>query len=73
MGHVPKQLFPATLNNYRHGTGFQINRRLTVPPHENIIVDHPASDDARYVHVESAVKDAVASARRGVDDLARKS
>jgi hypothetical protein len=31
------------------------------------------SDDARYEHVEVAVKDAFAAARRQVDDLAPKS
>ena len=63
----------APSHKHRHGTGFQIHIWLTIPPHENIIVNHPASDDARHEHVESAVKDAFASARRQVDDLVRKS
>jgi ribosome-associated translation inhibitor RaiA len=61
----------APSHKHRHGTGFQVHIWLTVPPHENIIVNHTASDDARHEHVEVAIKDAFASARRQVDDLAR--
>jgi ribosome-associated translation inhibitor RaiA len=63
----------APSHKHRHGTGFRIHIWLTVPPHENIIVNHAPSDDARYEHIEVAVKDAFASARRQVDDLARQS
>ena len=56
-------------HKHRHGTGFQVHIWLTVPPHENIVVNHTPSDDARHEHVEVAIKDAFASARRQVDDL----
>jgi hypothetical protein len=35
-------------HKHRHGTGFQIHIWLTIPPHENIVVNHAPSDDARY-------------------------
>jgi ribosome-associated translation inhibitor RaiA len=63
----------APSQKHRHGTGFQIHIWITIPPHENIVVNHAPSDDTRHEHVEAAVKDAFASARRQVDDLARKS
>jgi ribosome-associated translation inhibitor RaiA len=58
---------------HRHGSGFQIHIWLTLPPYKNIVVNHAPSDDARYEHVEVAVKDAFAAARQQVDDLAPKS
>lgn len=61
----------APSDKHRHGTGFQVHIRLTVPPHENILVNHAPSDDARHEHVETAIKDAFASARRQLDDLAQ--
>ena len=63
----------APSHKHRHGTGFQIHIWLTIPPHENIVVDRTPWDDARHEHVEAAIKDAFAAARRQVDDLARKS
>lgn len=60
----------APSNKHRHGTGFQIHIRLTIPPHENIVVNHSPVDDARHEHVEVAIKDAFATARRQVDALA---
>jgi ribosome-associated translation inhibitor RaiA len=63
----------APSNKHRHGTGFQIHIWLTIPPHENVVVDRTPSDDPRYEHVEAAVKDAFASARRQLDDLAPRS
>jgi hypothetical protein len=56
-----------------HGTGFQIHIWRTIPPHENIVVNHASSEDARHEHVEVAIKDAFASARRQVDDLGQRS
>jgi hypothetical protein len=46
--------------------------RGSVPPHESVIVNHDPSDDKRYAHehIEVAVKDAFAAARRQLDDLA---
>ena len=44
---------------------------LTIPPHENIVVNHTPSADTPYEHVEVAIKDAFASARLQVDDLAQ--
>lgn len=62
----------APSSKHRHGAGFQIHIRLTIPPHKTIVVNHSSSlADARQEHVEVAVKDAFASARRQVDDLAQ--
>ena len=63
----------APSHKHRHGTGFQIHIWLTIPPHENIVVNRTPSDGPRYEHIEAAVKDAFASARRQLDDLASKS
>ena len=63
----------APSHKHRHGTGFQVHIWLTVPPHENIFVNHTPSEDARHAHVEVAIKDAFASARRQVDDLSQAS
>ena len=63
----------APSHKHRHGTGFQVRIWLTMPPHENILVNHAPSDDARHEHVEVAIKDAFASARRQIDDLAQAS
>jgi ribosome-associated translation inhibitor RaiA len=59
----------APSHKHRHGTGFQVHIWLTIPPHENILVNHTPSKDARHEHVEVGIKDAFASARRQVDDL----
>ena len=59
----------APSHKHHHGTGFHIHIWLTVPPHENIVVNHEPSEDRRHEHVEVAIKDAFASARRQVDDL----
>ena len=56
-------------HKHRHGTGFRVHISLTIPLHENVIVNHGRSDDNRYEHVEVAVKDAFASSRRQLDDL----
>jgi ribosome-associated translation inhibitor RaiA len=61
----------APSHKHRHGSGFRVHISLTVPPHENVIVNHAPSDDSRYEHVEVAVKDAFASARRQLDDLSQ--
>jgi ribosome-associated translation inhibitor RaiA len=63
----------APSHKHRHGTGFSVHISLTLPPHENIIVDHAPSDDSRHELAEVAVKDAFASARRQLDDLAQQS
>ena len=63
----------APSHKHRHGTGFHVHISLTIPPQENVIVNHLPSDDSRYEHVEVAVKEAFASARRQIDDLARPS
>jgi ribosome-associated translation inhibitor RaiA len=61
----------APSHKHRHGSGFRVHISLTVSPHENVIVNHVPSDDSRYEHVEVAVKDAFASARRQLDDLSQ--
>lgn len=56
-----------------NGTGFHVHISLTVPRHETVIVNHAPSDDKRYEHIEVAIKDAFAAARRQLDDLAQQS
>ena len=60
----------APSHKHRHGAGFQIHIWLTLPPHENIVVNQSPVDDARHEHVEVAIRDAFANARRQVDALA---
>ena len=62
----------APSHKHRHGIGFQVHIWLTVPPHENIVVNHTGSDDARNEYAQVAIKDAFAAARRQVDALACK-
>jgi ribosome-associated translation inhibitor RaiA len=57
-------------HNHRHGTGFEVHVWLTVPPHRNVVVDHAPAHDRQHDHVATAIKDAFASARRQVDELA---
>jgi hypothetical protein len=57
-------------HKHRHGSGFHVHFALTLPPHENVIVNHEPSDESRHEHAEVAVKDAFASARRQLDALA---
>jgi ribosome-associated translation inhibitor RaiA len=59
----------APSHKHRHGSGFHVHVSLTLPPHENIIVNHAPSDDDRCEHIEVAVKEAFASARRQLDDF----
>jgi ribosome-associated translation inhibitor RaiA len=59
----------APSHKHRHGSGFHIHISLTLPPHENIMVNHAPSDDDRYEHIEVAVNEAFASARRQLDDF----
>jgi ribosome-associated translation inhibitor RaiA len=60
----------APSHKHRHGTGFQVHIWLTIPPHENIVVNKSVSDDVRHEHAEVAIKDAFAVVRRQVDALA---
>jgi ribosome-associated translation inhibitor RaiA len=60
----------APSHKHRNGIGFQVHIWLTVPPHENIVVNHTGTDDARNEHAQVAIKDAFAAARRQVDGLA---
>jgi hypothetical protein len=60
----------APSHKHRHGTGFQVRIWLTLPPHENIVVNQLASYDARHEHAQVAIKDAFAVVRRRVDALA---
>jgi putative sigma-54 modulation protein len=63
----------APSDKHRHGTGFEVRIRVTAPPHEDIIVNHASSDEARREHVGVAVREAFSSARRQIDDLAEQS
>src|ERR1700680_1309943 len=60
----------APSHKHRHGTGFQVNIWLTIPPHENIVVNQSASSEARHEHAQVTIKNAFAAARRQVDALA---
>jgi ribosome-associated translation inhibitor RaiA len=60
----------APSHKHRHGTGFQVHIWLTIPPHENIVVEQSGSSDARREHAQVAIKDAFAAVRRQVDALA---
>jgi ribosome-associated translation inhibitor RaiA len=60
----------APSDKHRHGIGFQVHIWLTIPPHGDIVVNHAPSGDPRHEHAEAAIKDAFASARRQLDDLA---
>jgi ribosome-associated translation inhibitor RaiA len=60
----------APSHKHRHGTGFQVHISLTIPPHQNIVVNNSASDDARHAYAEVAIKDAFVAARRQIDALA---
>ncbi|MBA2399274.1 MAG: ribosome-associated translation inhibitor RaiA [Bradyrhizobium sp.] len=63
----------APSHKHRHGTGFQVHIWLTVPPHENIVVNQSGSSDARHEHAYVAIRDAFAAVRRQVDALANQS
>ena len=62
----------APSHKHHQGSGFHVHIALTLPPHENVIVNHEPADDRRHEHAEVAVKDAFASARRQLDDLAQR-
>ena len=51
----------APSTKHRHGAVYRINIRVTVPPHENIVVSYQPSDDQSNVHVEVAIKHAFAA------------
>jgi len=56
----------------RHGAVYHINIWVTIPPHENIAVSHQPSDYRSHAHVEVAIKDAFATARRQIEALAQR-
>jgi ribosome-associated translation inhibitor RaiA len=59
----------APSHKHRHGVGFQVHIWLTMPPHENIVVNQSGCDNARHEHAQVAIKDAFAALRRQVDAL----
>jgi len=59
----------APSSKHRHGTGFEGHIWLTIPPHENIVVNHSATNETRQEHAQVAIKDAFAAARRQLDAL----
>ena len=59
----------APSTKHRHGAVYRINIWVTVPPHDNIVVNHQPSDDQSHVHVEVAIKNAFAAARRQIEVL----
>jgi ribosome-associated translation inhibitor RaiA len=60
----------APSHKHRHGTGFQVNIWITIPPHGEIVVNHAPSDGTRHEYAEVAIRDSFASARRQLDGLA---
>jgi hypothetical protein len=60
----------APSHKHRHGIGFRVHIWLTIPPHQSIVVNHSPANDAGHEHVEVAIKDAFAAARRQVDAFA---
>jgi ribosome-associated translation inhibitor RaiA len=60
----------APSHKHRHGIGFQVHIWLTLPPHENIVVNQSSSNDARNEYAQVAIRDAFAAVRRQVDSLA---
>jgi cold shock CspA family protein len=62
----------APSTKHRHGAVYRINIWVTIPPHKNIVVNHQPSDDRGRVHVEVAIKDAFAAARRQIKALAQR-
>jgi ribosome-associated translation inhibitor RaiA len=60
----------APSQKHRHGSGFEVHIWLTIPPHENVVVNQSGSGDARHEHAQVAIKDAFAALRRQVDALA---
>jgi len=56
----------APSTKHRHSAVYRINIWVTIPPRENIVVSHQPSDDRSHVHVEAAIKDAFAAARRQI-------
>src|ERR1700677_1801504 len=63
----------APSHKHRNGSGLHVHISVTIPSHENIIVHQSEPGDNRYEHIEVAVKNAFASARRQLADLAQKS
>ena len=63
----------APSNRHHQGGNFQVHIWLTVPPHENVVVNHEATDDRKYERIDTAIKEAFATARRQLDDLAKSS
>jgi ribosome-associated translation inhibitor RaiA len=59
----------APSHKHRHGIGFQVNIWLTIPPHENIVVNHTGIGDAGNEHAQVAIKNAFAAVRRQIDAL----
>jgi ribosome-associated translation inhibitor RaiA len=59
----------APSHKHRHGTGFQVRIWLTIPAHENVVVNQSASHDTRHEHAQAAIRDAFATARRQIDAL----
>lgn len=62
----------APSHKHRHGPGFEVRILLTIPPHEEILVNRTTPDDARHEHVEVAIKDAFSAARRQLDSRSRR-
>jgi ribosome-associated translation inhibitor RaiA len=60
----------APSHKHRHGVGFAVHIWLTMPPHENIVVNQSDSIDARHEHAQVAIRDAFTALRRQVDSLA---
>lgn len=59
----------APSKKHRHGVGFHLHLWITIPPHEEIVVNRPSTDGASHEYAELAVKSAFAAARGQIDGL----
>ena len=59
----------APSTKHHRGAVYHVNIWITIPPHENVVVSRQPSDDQSHEHVEVAIKDAFATARRQIEAL----
>ena len=59
----------APSHRHRHGTGFEIHIWITIPPHNEIVVNRSSSKHTQPEHADVSINDAFASARRQLDSL----
>jgi hypothetical protein len=62
----------APSHKHLHGVGFEVHLWITIPPHENIVVDRATSSESPHEYEEVAIKNAFAAARHQIDNLSKK-